>query len=156
MKLNPMNAAPTIHIFKFNAGVFFTNLEDISHADSITLPPADCNTINWIVGHIVATRDSILKLLNEEGLCEESDRELYGRGTKLTDTAQAVSLDTLKERYQRSQEMILAGLEALSGKNDEKSEGVVVQLAGFGFHEAYHIGQLGVIRKLIGKEPKIQ
>ena len=46
--------------FHYNHLILKRNLEDIDHAASVRRPPGDGNCLNWVVGHVVATRSSSL------------------------------------------------------------------------------------------------
>jgi hypothetical protein len=37
-----------------------------------------------------------------------------------------------------------------------KDEAVMEQVTFLGFHEAYHLGQIGLLRKMLGKEGAIK
>jgi len=62
-----------------------------------------------------------------------------------------VSLEQLKTAFTTSQELILEGIEETVADNQE----LVGKIASFMLHEMYHIGQTGIIRRLIGKEGAI-
>ena len=75
----------------------------------------------------------------------------------------AVSLEDLVAMLETSQESILAGLseisdEALRAPAPSGKEGETVEtgLAGLVFHEAYHVGETGILRRLLGHEGAIQ
>ena len=52
--------------------------------------------------------------------------------------------------YEESQPEIMQGVEKI------KDEAALDQLTFMGFHEAYHLGQIGLIRKMLGKEGAIK
>lgn len=55
-------------IFKFNGFVVNKNLEGISHEESLKSSDRGGNCINWVIGHIVVTRDVLLETLGLETL----------------------------------------------------------------------------------------
>ena len=60
--------------------LLMTNLEGISQEDSMMLPGNGGNPINWIAGHILASRNSILKLAGGEVyLDSDQHRSLLAR-----------------------------------------------------------------------------
>ena len=67
--------------------------------------------------------------------------------------------------FEASQTVLLATLEGLSTedllaplpaeKNPFRVDCMAEQLAVFSFHESYHVGQLGLLRRLLGKKGAI-
>lgn len=140
------------------------NLEGLTHEESLVQPQPAGNCLNWIVGHILANRAGILGLLVRDPVWNEQDAAPYQRGsTPLTDPEIAKNLDEMMALLEASQESILSGLseiseEALqapapSGKEGETAE---TGLAGLVFHEAYHVGETGILRRLLGHEGAIR
>ncbi|MCP3915956.1 MAG: DinB family protein [bacterium] len=143
------------------------NLEGIGHEDSLRSAGEGGNSMNWVLGHLVNTRSSMLELLGGEPVTDARHGELYGRGSGPADTtSDTVALEELLRLWDASQAALLARLDAC-GPSDlerrvpklfepENEETVAEQLAAFLFHESYHTGQLGVIRRSVGKAGAIQ
>ena len=148
----------------FNLGALKMNLERLSHEESLVQPQPAGNCLNWIVGHILANRAGILALLGKDPVWNEEEAEPYQRGSEpLTDATQAKNLEDLVAMLETSQESILAGLseisdEALRAPAPSGKEGETVEtgLAGLVFHEAYHVGETGILRRLLGHDGAIQ
>ena len=148
----------------YNLGALKMNLEGLSHEESLVQPQPAGNCLNWIVGHILANRAGILALLGKDPVWNEEEAEPYQRGSEpLTDPTQAKNLEDLVAMLETSQESILAGLseisdEALQAPAPSGKEGETVEtgLAGLVFHEAYHVGETGILRRLLGHEGAIQ
>jgi uncharacterized damage-inducible protein DinB len=122
---------------------------EMTDEEALEPPPGGGNSFNWILGHILVGRARILALLGDETELIPAERAgPYSRGSV--------------GRLDSSQKRMVAGIESL----DEEALGRVVpespfgrdeetletMLAGFLFHEAYHAGQLGVLRRLAGHE----
>ena len=58
----PISAKTLAMLFEFTFNVTRANVEGFSHEDSLRQPPAG-NCLNWLLGHIVATRQHTLELL---------------------------------------------------------------------------------------------
>jgi len=99
---------------------------------------------------MVYIRNTILGLLGLPPLAEEKMKDVYGRGVVKPDMSKAMNLELLKKMYLDSQPYIMQGLERV------KDEAVLEQLTFMGFHEAYHLGQIGLLRKMLGKEGAIK
>ncbi len=147
-----MSTAPISKIYNINYFAFQKNIAGITHQESMIQPHESTSSINWIMGHLVLVRDEVLKLLQEEILCDEGCREIYGAGTAgLVDVRAAIDLPELVNAFQHSQEIINEKLQLFEKETPRNVDELMVQLAGFGFHDAYHIGQLGYIRRLLNK-----
>ena len=148
----------------YNLGALKMNLEGLTNEESLIQPQPAGNCLNWIVGHILANRAGILGLLGQEPVWDEEEAEPYQRGSEpLTDPTQAKNLEDLVAMLETSQESILAGLseisdEALQASAPSGKEGETVEtgLAGLVFHEAYHVGETGILRRLLGHEGAIR
>ncbi|MDQ3021939.1 MAG: hypothetical protein M3R36_15405 [Bacteroidota bacterium] len=139
--------------FTNNNYVLNKNLEGISQEESLKCPDAGGNCLNWIVGHIVVTRDSLHELLGVEKMCSDKIVGLYKRGSVPINAENAEGIENLLKMYNDSQEKIIKILDEKDYKEDlEKSN----ELAGSGFHEAYHVGQTGVLRRVAGKPGAIK
>ncbi|MBS1537874.1 MAG: DinB family protein [Bacteroidetes bacterium] len=143
--------------FTFTHRITNSTLEGISQEESLLPPPNGGNCINWIMGHIVHTRDVILKQLGEQEVWTDSEaKALYERGSSpLTESGNALKLSVLLELYNQTQPRILEGIERLG--NSPTSDGKLEDtIAFFNFHESYHLGQLAILRRILGKDSVIK
>ncbi len=140
---------PILKLYASNERVFKINFEGITQEESLR-EINNCNSVNWILGHMVYIRNTILGILGLPPLAEEKMKGTYGRGVIKPDMTKAVMLDTLKKMYEDSQPYIMQALEKV------KDEAMLEQLTFMGFHEAYHLGQIGMWRKMLGKEGAIK
>lgn len=147
-------------LFGYNHLTLHENIKGLSHADSLLQPYPGGNCLNWVLGHIVATRNHVLKLLNKEPILNEEEAALYKRGSPpVADGARALPLERLLSDLDLSQKLIVAGLKEASEADFRVlagNETVGRQLALLHFHEAYHTGQTGLLRRLAGKEGAIK
>jgi len=149
---------------RFNLGALKVNLEGITQEESLTQPQPAGNCLNWVVGHILANRASMLNLVGQEPVWTEEEAEPYKRGSEpIADANQATNLDEIVGLFEASQERLLTGLAEISsaglqapapgGKEDQTVE---TSLALLVFHEAYHVGETGILRRLLGHSGAIQ
>lgn len=139
---------------------------DITHEESLRRAVADGSHMNWLMGHIVNGRNGMLRLLGEAPLWSDDEAAPYQRGAAFRppegyrDFAEIVAL------FQGSQERVLAALNtttperwnAVAPREHVLREGMTVgeMVSALVFHEAYHVGQTGILRRLIGKEGAIR
>lgn len=155
-----------VGLFRHQAGlvraVVRMNLEGVTHEESV-MQPAPCgNCLNWVMGHLLVVYNRFLPLLGQEPVMDPASLKRYDRGSPpLTDPAEALPLADLLAAWERTANRVDAGLGTLtaevldrpaphspSGNPDETVRTLVSTVL---FHQAYHSGQAGVLRRLAGK-----
>lgn len=138
------------------------NLEGISHEESLIQPQPAGNCLNWVVGHLVSAYQSVFPLLGQKpGIGEERLKPYARHSSPLKDRAEALPLQELLVAFDQASERFDEGLASLDSKelgelaphsptNDPK-ETVRSLLASISFHQAYHAGQTGLLRRIAGK-----
>ena len=147
-------------LYDVNAYALDVNVKDISHEESLLQPGGGGNCLNWVVGHIVANRNHILSLLGEEPIWGEEAYARYKRGSApiREDGSGARPFAEMLADFVTSQGRVRDGLGRMTESRLAEQAGketVGDQLAFLQFHEAYHIGQAGLLRRLAGKEGAI-
>ena len=73
---------PQVLAFQFQIGSFVLdrNLAGVDHEQSLLAPRPGGNPMNWIVGHVVRTRNQALALLGSTPLFEDAEFAQYGAG----------------------------------------------------------------------------
>jgi hypothetical protein len=160
-----MNASDLRYLFDVNRLAFLTNAAGLTHDESVRAPQPAGNCLNWVLGHILATRHAILKVMGREGWWPAETVDLYKRGSPpLSEAAPARPWEDLLADFEHSQGLIHDGLDAMTpeglaapgGKAPTGDVDVAGRLAFLQFHEAYHIGQIGLLRRLVGKDGAIR
>ena len=135
---------------------------DLTHEESLFQPPPGGNCANWILGHLVASRDDALRLLRAEPVWSQETTAPYLRGSQpMAGASGAVSFDQILAAFDLSQERLLARLGPATDAELAAPSGVGEATTGWmlnflHFHEAYHTGQIGLLRRLMGKEGAIK
>jgi len=152
-----MSASSLAVLYRFAHSALERNLEGLTDDEAVAPPGAAGNCANWLVGHLLWTRDYVHGLL---GLPPAWPTHLgssqpYSRGSTGFSAANAVSLTKLREALASSQEQVMAALGHVSASRLEErasdAQTVGERLAFLGFHEGYHVGQVGLVRRLLGK-----
>jgi len=148
-------------LYAVNHAAVHTNLKGVTHEDSLLRPKANGNCLNWVLGHIVATRNQILKLAGAKAIWSDEQVAPYARGAKAShDGRDLETLGKVLADFDESQEILLTVLPLLTDADlartspDDKT--VADRLFFLHFHEAYHIGQIGLLRRIIGLEGSIK
>lgn len=137
----------------FNQNVIEKNLDGISHQESMVFPNGEVNCANWIFGHLIFVRNTLLQIVGEKPVWNNDDYSFYDRGAKpLQLQNQFLNFEVLKTYFSETQNRLNSALEKLDDFRPEN----IPDLAGLSLHEIYHSGQLGYIRRLLGKEGAIK
>lgn len=157
-----MNAATLRVQYRFAHLALERNLDGISDGECLASPEAGGNCINWIVGHLLSSRDGVHALLGLDPAWPASmgASDPYRRGSAGLPADRAVPLSELRGALGRSQTAVIAALEQISPERlaEQASETMTVgeRLAFLGFHEGYHVGQTGLLRRVLGKAGAIK
>jgi hypothetical protein len=141
-----------------NKFVIELNAAGLSHADSLLQPTdAEANCLNWVVGHVIANRNTALKLLNWPPTWPDELIARYQTGSLPVgpEDEGAVEFAELLHDLGRTQQALTAALaQAAPGLLDapySERQTVGQRLMSLAWHEAYHAGQTDFLRRLAGK-----
>ena len=150
--------------FERNMRIVQMQTNGLSLADSVLQMPFRANCLNWVVGHILANRDEILKSLGEEPLLSNEEINIYIRDSEpvIAEVAGVILLERMLELLSHGQERIASGLADLDIEDYSRDVKVGNQKSTLGerlfflyFHETYHVGQTEFLRQLAGKDDKV-
>ncbi len=146
--------------FDLQTRLFNNATEGITEDESGARKSEHINNMKWIAGHLLNTR--LGSLGKVAGLApDESYNAQFGRGNSYDPNATYPPISEIKAKWESTAADISNGIsnipeEVLAAKSqaqvpiaDDTMRGLVAFLVS---HEAYHIGQLGMLRKMIGKE----
>lgn len=142
-----------ISIIKYNHFAVNKNLENIDQQYSLREPESGGNSINWVLGHIVLNRDGVLKLLGCKKMCDKKMEKIYMKTSHIRENKESIRISRILKMFNDSQEEITKSLSEL---DPEENKDTVLNIAGYAFHESYHAGQLGILRRIIGKRGKLK
>jgi uncharacterized damage-inducible protein DinB len=162
-----VKATELASLFQVSHYAITVNLEGFSQEESLRPGPGGGNCVNWVLGHIVTSRNGILALLGEEPALHAAVAERYRRGSQpIAHARDAAHLDILVQALEDSQRRLLAALGRASELDMAKpaaspaipsgDTSVGGQLSFLHFHETYHAGQLGLLRRNAGKPGAIR
>lgn len=137
---------------------FLRALENVSDTQSNTRMSDHFNTIKWVAGHLLNSRlTSISRIAGIQP--DESYKMLFARGSTIDTNNEYPEIDEIISRWQLlspqlSENILNLAPEVLTAKaafqapiNDDTIGGALSFLLS---HEAFHIGQLSVLRKVAG------
>ena len=147
-----------------NLSVIQSQMKGLSHEQCLLQLPFRGNCMNWILGHIAETRNSLLKTLGEEPILTEKECARYGHGSEPVgaDGQRAIESERLLRLLEKSQERLAMALPRLTAADlarkvkDHRGEVPLGNRLFFlYFHETYHTGQTELLRQLAGTNDKI-
>jgi len=156
---NPQKLIP---LFERTYWIIQQQTKDLTHSDSVLQLPFRGNSMNWILGHIMASRNKMLAVFDEPPALEAAQADRYQRDSEpVTHADDAVSFEILLAAVDDSQKRIVAALKQATIEdlsviyNEEHNFTVGDRLEFLHWHETYHVGQLEILRQLAGMDDKI-
>ena len=151
------NADGLAQSFVTNHWLIHRLVDGLSHADSIVQPPYDGNCLNWVLGHIIVSRNRVLGLLGSEMVWNDEVIKLYNTGSEpIKEDGQGLTFEELVDALDIAQERIAGSLEEIPAEElnriVETRRGVRPigkHVAGLNWHETYHTGQLELLRAMV-------
>jgi len=142
-------------LYKLNTSVFDKVLEGFQDDRQFDRPAEKANSVNWVAGHMASSRYGVANMLGVNDKCPWGD--LYDMGSDVADISKYPSLDEIKSAWKEISAKVLKGLEDVEEEQlikepPWKAPGVEHSIRGsvafMSFHESYHLGQLGYLRKI--------
>jgi hypothetical protein len=148
---------PLTELLRLNTLLFRNCLAGMTEEASRRRPTPTTNHAAWVAAHVTDSRFFLLKILGAE---QPSPMEQYmGSAVKLDDVKQWPTLAETQDAWTRAGRALRDRLDTMTGAELDCActpaflgEGVS-RLSGLSFlaqHEAYHIGQLSLLRTYVG------
>jgi len=157
-----LTTGPLVIVYRFTHASLERNLEGVTDEEALVPASPGGNCANWIVGHLLWSRDGVHTLLGLDRAwpATMAPSDAYRRGSTGFATDRAIPLGELRDALGRSQAVVLAALEQVTADRllERATETMTVgeRLAFLGFHEGYHVGQVGALRRALGKPGAIK
>jgi hypothetical protein len=148
---------PIAFIFKFNNGLIKRSLDGLSDDDVWAQMAGLGNPIGWVLGHLTETRGGILKELGTP--LDVGWGGIFKRGSARLDRSAYPSRQEIEAKWQATHHPMRDAFAAMTAEKlaspatREIVPGVRTfgdQIGFYAAHEAYHVGQIGFIRKQLG------
>ncbi len=162
-----MTGSDLAKMFEFSYSAIKRNLDDLSHEDTLVQPDSGGNCLNWVLGHVVVARNMVLMLAGVTPALTGENVAIYQRGSSPQRTEHFLDLATLRSMLDDSQRQLIPALAVLSEgaltrpvpdqyKRPPLTGSVGDALIRMHYHEGYHNGQIGLLRRMAGKEGAIR
>ena len=153
-------------LYTLNDHVLKVNTEGLTEGETLRRPTPGGNCANWVVGHLLRSRKFLLEFLECDWALPDGAAEVYHRGSSGDDDGRFIPFPELRRMWEETHGLLM---KALAGLTDEQLAAEVQPLGDFSkpdtrlrrilflyFHETYHLGQLGLLRRLLGREGAIK
>jgi uncharacterized damage-inducible protein DinB len=133
------------------AGIFNNAFDGINDKDAVKRPNEQVNHLNWLLGHLATCRLMLLNLIG--GNAADPYFNIYFKS--ISEENKYPSLKEIKENWDFATNLLIEKIESISEEEMEteipgKGGGPRDFISFFIYHEAYHLGQIGYARKLLG------
>lgn len=130
---------------------------DLLHEESVLQLPFPGNCVNWILGHILVSRHTTLRLLGARPLWEPEILARYDSGSApIRGATDARRMEDLLRDVDETQCRIEAALQACQevdlermAETDRGVRPVWQHVEGLHWHETYHMGQFQILRNYV-------
>ena len=134
-------------------------LYGLDPAELTRAPTENANPMVWMAGHLAQTRVRLARLLGVER--DVPWPSLFQRGSPPPESAAYPALADIRREWEQagialrtrlqgmSEAELYGALEARIPSTDGTLEGAVVFAL---FHEGYHVGQMGYVRRTLGRD----
>ncbi|MEO7041385.1 MAG: DinB family protein [Gemmatimonadaceae bacterium] len=171
MSTQDLESLREVELLRQQAGmvrqVLHMNTEGITQAESLIQPQAAGNCMNWVVGHLLAIYHHVLPLLGQEPVLPVAQLSRYDRGSApIQDMSESLDINDMLKAWDETCARIDAGFAVLTrdqldspapmSPTNNPKETIGSLLGTVCWHQAYHAGQAGLLRRLAGKEGAIR
>jgi hypothetical protein len=143
--------------FELQTRLFNNVLDNVNDDHAHKPAKEDTNHLAWLTGHVLSSRFMMANVL---GMIEnEPHADLFGNGKGLQKDVKYPSINELRKEWNPLNEKLIAKLNSLT--NEElnakapfplpmSGDNIKTAIAFFAHHEAYTIGQMGLLRRFHG------
>ena len=151
---------PAIKIFWHNGWMLRNAVADLK-PDQMDFSVDDCNSYGRIIGHIVVSRHGLTRALGID--IDNLDWGEFGEfklAAQFDTKHDCPPAETMMDAFASITKTLTAGMESMTSDDLAKASPIQVPggdptmldlIAFFAMHESYHIGQLGVLSKCMGR-----
>jgi hypothetical protein len=152
--------APVAHQFRETTRLYVRALDGVTRDALLTRPGPRSNPLLWVAGHLVQQRTRLLGALGPARQIPWDD--LFGTGSMIGDLQHYPGIGELDAVWRSATEELLRRLETINSSSLaapspdwlRTQDGTLLGALAFAaMHEAYHVGQMGFLRKWLGLDP---
>jgi hypothetical protein len=162
----PVEVALINDMLQRNYRILLRQAEGLTHEDSLRQLPFRGNCFNWVIGHILQSRDKMLQLVQQPRVWTDAQVARYDRESEpIISGEDALLFETMLHDLTTGHERLTERLAALAPAELDQLAPKLIQgipdwsigqfLHFLLWHETYHVGQTEFLRQLTGKNDKV-
>lgn len=138
--------------------------DGLTHADSLLQLPFRGNCMNWTLGHVLLCREEILDLLGVPRLFSDEAFARYDQNSApiTQDEPGIIYMEELLEMLDEHSRVLTDALVSTSEETyasevqvGQNKRTIARRVLFYFFHESQHVGELGILRQLAGKDDQV-
>jgi uncharacterized damage-inducible protein DinB len=145
---------PTLQAqFGTSFGFLQQNLQGFDPKNATNTPTHGGNSAAWLLSHIVAARQMPLVFSGGQPVWTQEALQRWGRSPAALEAHETPDWNQLCTDLNKTQEVLVAHLATLQASDLEQQTPVGTLGSTLSFlatHEAYHVGQLAMLRRALG------
>lgn len=142
------------------------NLAGIDEGKCRITPGGNGHCMNWVLGHLTDTYNAFLPLVGKEVVWSDGQGRPYARGSQPLGDGRGLPWSELLVTWEAASSLFQEGLQVFDEsrwndkapfsprKNPDETLGSLFSLLVF--HQSYHVGQLGILRRLAGLDTAVK
>lgn len=151
--------------FEAVTAMVMRNLDDVDHEASLRSTPATGKPIYWVLGHLCTSYNRLLPVLGRDRVVDDETLGPFRSGsTPLSAEEAPMEFTKLVELFQTASARFVDALRHLPEERHQENapfsprqkadETLISLLYLIAFHQAYHCGQLAILRHACGLGPR--
>ena len=153
-----MSREQLLHLAKLNHSLLTRNADGLTDEQALMTLFEGGNHFNWLVAHLVTSRDDMLDVLGAERVRAKEVDDRFDYGKPPPSRGEAMPLEEHVTDYLTAHERLMAALEALTPEElvrPREKHTLEHELTFMLWHEAYHVGQATLYRRKAGLKSPI-
>lgn len=149
-----------------NFNVIHRQVKGLTHEDSLLQLPFRGNCLNWVIGHIIWRRNTMMELLDIPTIWTDEQQARYARESQpVTHGEDAMYFDQLLADFDKAQAILTQTLQETTAEKmattikelipGAPAQSVAEWVHFLVWHETYHVGQTEILRQLTGVNDKV-
>lgn len=153
-----MSREQLLHLAKLNHSLLTRNAEGLTDEQALMTLFEGGNHFNWLVAHLVTSRDDMLDVLGAERVRAKEIDDRFDYGQPPPSPEEAMPLEEHVTAYLTAHDRLKAALEAHTAEElvrPREKHTLDHELTFMLWHEAYHVGQATLYRRRAGLKSPI-
>jgi hypothetical protein len=153
---------PVAEQFRITTNLFIKAMDGVSADEAMRRPADRSNPLLWLAGHVTQFRSRLLTLVGSPR--DFPWEQIFDTGSKVGPASMYPAPEAIVALWEEFSAVLSERLTALTEAELKAPPGLRVPstdatlrgaIGYFSLHEAYHVGQMGYVRKWLGMTPII-